>query len=213
MKKMRYEFATISLLILLNVPVMAQPVTRPSAQSASEDVPDAVVNRVRLVAERSERLKAFIAEPRSVFIGVDLIRSKGEGDREPPPLYRARHYRYSDDVTVTSLVDLESGRVVDQIEMPHVPVPLTPGEFSEARALALRDDRIAPGLRQYGDRLVVEPLMVRTGDSKDPWFGQRVVRLLFRVGRDYLSSPVVYVNLSKRVVILEEAHRGHGDMQ
>lgn len=210
----RHIATGIAPLVLLHVSAMAQPARQPIASSASEDVPDAVANRVRTIAERSERLRTFLAEPRSVFIGVDLVRTKGDGDREPPPLYRTRHYRYSDDMTVTSLIDLSAGRVVEQVEAAHVPVPLTPGELAEARTLAFSDARIAPGFREYGERLVVEPLMVRTGDPEDPWFGQRVVRLLFRVGRDYLSEPVVYVNLSKRTVIVEEAHHAnHGDDQ
>jgi hypothetical protein len=192
-------------------PVQVEP-ARPVA-TASEDVPAPVAERARSVAERSPGLRASLAQPRTVFIGVDLIRGKGE-DREPPPLHRVRHYRYADDVTVTTVVDLRTGRVTEQIEEPHAAVALSSGELDEARTLAFADRRVVEALGRARDRLVVEPLVVRTADREDPWFGRRVVRLLFRLGADYLSNPVVYVDLTRREVVVQPPHRPErGDSQ
>jgi hypothetical protein len=166
-----------------------------------------VAARARNVAEASPRLREALAGRRTVFVGVDLIRRKGEGERELPPLYRVRHYRYADDTAVTTLIDLDSGRVADQMEARNAPVPLAQSELDEARAMALADRTVAAAVAPFRERLVIEPLVVRTSDPEDSWFGRRVVRLLFRIGPDYLSSPIVYVDLSRRQVIVE---RGHG---
>jgi hypothetical protein len=183
---------------------VSQPMERPQ-QSASEDVPPAIAARARSVAESSERMRSLLAEPRTVFIGVDLIRRKGERGRDLAPYYRVQHYRYADDTTITSLVELESGRVAEQVEAQHAPVRLSEGEFAEARELALADRRVGGAISRVRD-LVIEPLVVRTSDPNDPWYGRRVVRLLFRAGADYLSSPIVYVDLSRREVIVQPGH-------
>lgn len=201
------------------------PVPR-ATESASDDVPAAVAARARTVAEGSPRLRGLLAEPRTepraearteartVFIGVDLIRRKGDGGRDLAPYYRVLHYRYADDTAITSLVDLESGRVAEQVEARHAPVRLSEGELGEARALAFGDRRVAAAIGRYMEQVVVEPLLVRTSDPNDPWFGRRVVRLLFRVGANYLSQPIVYVDLSGREVIVQPGHGpGHGDSQ
>lgn len=189
----------------------AQPPTR-TAESASEDVPAAIAERARSLVERSTLLRSALVEDRTVFVGVDLVRRKGRGDLELPPLYRVRHYRYSDDAAITSLVDLRTGRIAEQVEERHAAVPLSAAELDEARALAMRDPQVARALAPHRKAIVAEPLVVRTSDPEDPWFGRRVVRLLFRVGRAYISEPLVYVDLTRREVITERAHRpGHGE--
>ncbi len=205
---MRRSVVFALIVTVLTSPLAAQPAER----SASEDVPAALAERARNVAERSSPLQEMLVRARTIYIGVDLERRKGDGDIELPPLYRVRHYRYADDTVVTSLVEIESGRLVDQIEVAHAPAPLVEIELAEARRLALRDRRVTAGLGPGFERLTVEPLMVRTSDPRDPWYGQRIVRLLFRAGRNYLSNPIVYVNLTTKAVIVEAAHgRSRGD--
>lgn len=211
---MKLHHASLCVLLLCTsaLPASGQP-ARQGEQTASDDVPAATAQRARDVAERSAQLRSFLAEPRTIFIGVDLIRRKG-GDRELPPLYRVQHYRYADDTVITSVVDLETGRVGEQVAARNVPVRLSEGEFVEARALALADRRVTAAVSQYRERLVVEPLLVRTLDRSDPWFGRRIVRLLFRVGTNYMSRPLVYIDLTGRQVIVEEGHSPReGDRQ
>jgi hypothetical protein len=205
-------------LLVLTAPAAAQrplePAAPPSAAAGSDDVPAAIAARVRTMAETSSRLRPMaaaarpvIAEPRTAFIGVDLVRRKGDRGRDLAPYYRVQHYRYADDTTITSLVDLETGRVAEQVEARHAPVRLGDAELAEARSLALADRRVAAAVGRYMEQLLVEPLLVRTSDPNDPWYARRVVRLLFRVGADYLTEPVVYVDLTGREVIIHEAHR------
>jgi hypothetical protein len=201
----------------LSVLIAALPATARSAQdrvadSASDDVPADVAARVRTVAEGSAQLRPSLVQPRTVFIGVDLIRrkSEGEGERDLPALYRVQHYRYADDTVITSIVDLDGARVAEQTETRNAPVRLSEGELGEARTLALADPHVAAALG--GREVVVEPLVVRTSDRADPWFGRRIVRLLFRLGADYLSQPIVFVDLTRRRVIIQPGHGpAHGD--
>jgi hypothetical protein len=176
--------------------------------TASDDVPAAIAERARRVAEAAPDMRRRLVEPRTIFIGVELVRRKGDNGRELEPIYRVQHYRYADDTAIVSLVDVKSGRVRDVEEIPHAPVALTVAELAEARAMALEDRRVARALERFRDGLLVEPLVVRTSDPADPWFGRRVVRLLFRVGQDYVSDPIVFVDLTRREVIVERAHGG-----
>lgn len=211
MKMSRASACFLSFLVIA-LPAAAQPYRGREPESASDDVPAVVAERARSVAEGSARLRTYLAQPRTIFIGVDLIRRKGEGEADPPPFYRVQHYRYADDTVITSIVDLDGGRVAEQVEARNVPVRLSQGELIEARELALADRRVAEAIGQYRERLVVEPLVVRTSDRADPWFGRRVVRLLFRLGADYLSQPIVFVDLSRRQVIIQPGHRpAYGD--
>lgn len=174
--------------------------------TASDDVPLQIASRARAVAEAAPRLRSLLAGPRTVFVGVELVRRKGEEGRELSPLYRVLHYRYSDDTTIASLIDIGRGRIIEESEARHAPVALAASELGEARSLALANPRVARALEPYRDRLLVEPLVVRTSDPADPWFGRRIVRLLFRVGRDYVSDPIVFVDLTRREVVVQPAH-------
>ena len=117
------------------------------------------------------------------------------------------HYQYQGDLAILTFVNLRDRRVIRQDTIAHLPVPLSPAEFEQARELALMDSAVARELAPYRDRLVVEPLVLRTSDPNDPLAGQRVVRLLFRVGPDYLRRPIVTVNLSTREVLIEDQPR------
>lgn len=178
--------------------------------TASDDVPPTIAAQARRLAERTPQLRASLAGPRTVFIGVELVRIKDARGREAEPLYRVQHYRYPDDTVIDSLVDVRSGGVRSIEERAHAPVALSVEELGEARALALTNPRVSRSLSRFGDRIVVEPLVVRTSDPADPWFGRRIVRLLFRVGADYVADPVVFVDLTRREVIVQPPH---GDQQ
>lgn len=229
MTPLRFLLATACLSVAVSfaqAPALAQT-------SASADVAPAEAARFRAIAERSQWFRVDLAtrtrriaresmlaaqgrraDLRTVFIGVDLVDMKDEREGEPNGIYRVRHYRYVDDTTITSLIDAETGRVIEQTEAQHVAVPLSSEELADARTLALADRRVVEAVGGAADRLVVEPLVVRTSDREDRWFGRRIVRLLFRQGRDYLSEPTVYVDLTSREVMIETGHaRGHGEVQ
>ena len=190
-------------LLLATPPGVAWPQPR---EVASEDVPAAVETRARRLAEAAPRAREFLARGRTIYIGTELVREKGpEGEDVRTPRYLVTHYRYDDDTAVLTFVDVARNAVAEAREVRHLPVRLTTGELERARGLAFADGRVRAELGEFAGRVTVEPLLVRTADERDPWFGRRVVRLLFRVGPDYLTRPIVYVDLtSGRVQIGEE---------
>ena len=183
--------------------VPPRPVAR---QVASDDVPAALSRRARDLTERAAAPRRLL-EGRSIYITTEKLRVKADNGEEGRPLYQVTHYRYADDTAIVSVVDLERGEVLSQREVPHLPVMLTVEELAQARELALAQPAVREALARYPN-VTVEPLLVRVGQDRDPWFGHRVVRLLFRVNRDYLTRPIVYVDLTtSRVQIGEEAHQ------
>ena len=72
-----------------------------------------------------------------------------------------------------------------------------------AERLALADERVK-ALLGHRPGLVVEQMVIRGTPPGSPGHGQRIVRLLFKVGRDYLSRPVVFVDLTEASVSIED---------
>jgi hypothetical protein len=112
------------------------------------------------------------------------------------------HYRYQGDTAITSIVDISASRVLDVRETANIPVPLARAEFEQARELALADPAVQAALGTNRGNVVVEPLLLHTASREDPLYAHRVVRLLFRMGRDYLESPIVHVDLTTRRVLI-----------
>jgi hypothetical protein len=176
---------------------------------------DAATREFRLTAaERQTAIRAaeqaiterqFRAEGPLYLVDAELVRGKAEGEQERASrLALITHYRYSGDVAIRTLVDAGSGRVLETEAIPHLPVPLAKEEFDRARELALADPRVRETLGAEASRLRAEALVVRTADERDSIFGHRVVRLLFRRGQDYLTRPIVLVDLTAGRVLLEE---------
>lgn len=171
---------------------------------ASDDVPDSVAQKARLLAEKHPPLLESLQKARVVYIGTELLRRKTEdGEEYPTKIYRVIHYRYDDDTAIHSEVSLVDAAVLDQREIPHLPTPLTQEELDTASALAMKDRRVREALGKDVDRVEVEALVIRAASDEDPWFGRRVVQLLFRVGRDYRHSPRVIVDLTNSTVLVE----------
>ncbi len=109
-------------------------------------------------------------------------------------------YRYFDDFTVFSTVNLETGRVVNVQAAQHMPTPLSDAEFDEAVAVA-RDnsDEVKKLYEQFGDQLKVYPQFSQFTVKDDPRL-HRVVHLNYRIGKHDLSYPRPQVNLTSREV-------------
>jgi hypothetical protein len=113
------------------------------------------------------------------------------------------HYRYRTDETILSVVDLATGKVLEVEKHAHLPTPLAPEEFDEAKALAFKNDDVKKALHGYADKLRVSFLMPRPARG-DPAFGHRRVQLLFEVGGHFLMSPRVTVDLTEGKVAVEK---------
>lgn len=190
----------IALLLATAIPLdaAAQQGLSPAEREAARAIADSLLRRGGPLAERQ------------VFaVRVELYRDKEREEEEEGGARRAlvTHYQYQGDLAILTYVDLRTREAFRQDTIAHLPVPLAPEELAEARKLAVADSTVARALAPYGERVVVEPLVLRTSDPSDPLSGQRVVRLLFRVGADYLRRPIVTVNLSTREVLIEAEAR------
>ena len=129
----------------------------------------------------------------------DGEKGKGKG-RAPGPLAVVTWYRYFDDITVFSTVDLGTGKVVDVEAAQHLRTPLSNSEFEEAQELAReKSDEVKRLHEKFGKQLTVYPQFSQFTLEDDPRVN-RVVHLTYRVGKRDLSYPRPQVNLTTRKV-------------
>jgi hypothetical protein len=86
-------------------------------------------------------------------------------------------------------------------------VPMTDAELQRAAKLADANADVRRALSDQREQPVVEGLRIVTTDKSDPCYAQRCVRLLYRFGSDYMSEPIVVVNLSKGSVQIQRRKR------
>lgn len=153
------------------------------------------------IASQTDTLRAFAGGERVYLTEVEFFRDKDEVGGEARRAL-VSHYRYRGDVTLLTEVDLKSRSVVRQESLAHVPTPLSNEEFERAKQLALADPEVLQAIAAHRNRLKIEPLVSRASEG-DSLYGHRVVRLLFRVGVDYLTRPIVHVDLTAGRVLTE----------
>jgi hypothetical protein len=109
-------------------------------------------------------------------------------------------YRYFDDITVFSTVDLAKRKVVAVEAVQHLRTPLSESEFDEAQELAReRSDEVKQLHERFGKELSAYPQFSQYTLQDDPRVN-RVVHLTYRVGKRDLSYPRPEVNLTTRKV-------------
>jgi|CXWL01.1.fsa_nt_gi hypothetical protein len=194
---MRTLLGTVMLVALIAAtPVRAQEdIPAPLAPLSDAEREQATAAASRAIVDRSLR-----AEGPLVLVAVEPIRSK---DRLDQRLAVATYYRYRGDLTISTTVDLGDGSVVNVTSETGIPAPLAKEELDRARELALADRRVQAAIPDRTG-LVVEGLLLRAASRRDPYYGKRAVRLLFKQGDQYLSEPVVEVDLTSGKVIVDE---------
>jgi hypothetical protein len=116
------------------------------------------------------------------------------------PLAIVTSYRYFDDITVFSTVDLETNRVVRVEAAQHLRTPLSQTEFDEAKEMARdKSAEVKELYERFGDQLSVYPQFSQFTIKDDPRV-HRVVHLTYRVGKRDLSYPRPQVDLTLRAV-------------
>ncbi|MFO0892722.1 MAG: hypothetical protein U0790_26715 [Isosphaeraceae bacterium] len=131
---------------------------------------------------------------------------KGQGQarenppRKPGPFAVVTAYRYFDDITVFSTIDLGTGRVVDVQAAQHLRSALSDEEFEEAKAMAReRSGPVKELYARFGDKLTAYPQFSQSTVKGDPRI-HRVIHLTYRVGTRDLSYPRPVVDLTTRSV-------------
>jgi hypothetical protein len=163
------------------------------AQTPAAPLNEAERKAAASLAEQALKGRLLWAPRDFYLIDVELLRDK---EAETSRRALVTHFRYEGDLAILSVVDLDARQVVRVETRPHQAVGLAEEELRRAEQLALQDPRVAEALGDARAKVRVEALVIRTGDEKDPYFGHRVVRLLFKLGADYLASPVVNVDLT-----------------
>jgi len=121
---------------------------------------------------------------------------QAEKETRPGTLAIVTSYRYFDDITVFSTVDLATGRVVKVEAAQHLRTPLSEAEFDEAKELARsKSDELKRLYERFGDQLSVYPQFSQYSLKDDPRV-HRVVHLTYRVGKRDLSYPRPQVDLT-----------------
>jgi hypothetical protein len=164
---------------------------------------------VRIAAESLDELREKVpaarqpgAERREYIVSVVRL-----DDKTPPPKDDAASpkavvttYRYLDDTTIYSTVDLATGRTVEVSTAQHMPTPLSDGEFEAAKALAReRSDEVKALYEKFGKRIEVYAQFSQY-TPKDEERVHRVVLILYRVDKRDLSAPRPMVDLTTRQV-------------
>ncbi len=111
-------------------------------------------------------------------------------------------YRYFDDATIYTTVDLESGEALEVETAQHMPTPLSDGEYEAAKKLAREKSEEVKALHEkFGKRLEAYAQFsqyVPDGETRV----HRVVIILYRVDKRDLSAPRPVVDLTTREVTI-----------
>jgi hypothetical protein len=138
---------------------------------------------------------------------IEKEKEKEQAKDKPAPKAKSPRavvtsYRYFDDITVFSIIDLGTGRVVDVQAVQHLRTPLSDDEFEEAQVLAREKiDQVKQLYDRFGEDIRVDPQFSQFNVKDDPRV-HRVVHLTYRVGKRELSYPRPQVNLTTREVEL-----------
>lgn len=159
----------------------------------------------KAIAERALTEKKLTS---AYFVQAEVSRDKmAEQEGRAERKVVVTHYQIEGDLTILTTVNLAKN-IAESVEtIPHLPTPLSEEEFKMAREMGLADSKVKEALAKDIERVKVEALILRTVAKDDPIFGHRVVRLLFRIDRNYLNEPVVMVDLTTKKVIIENARR------
>jgi hypothetical protein len=154
------------------------------------------------------------ADRREYVVNVELLNAKDDeppadekakaeaAPRKPGPRAVVTSYRYFDDLTVFSTIDLETGKVVDVQAAEHIPTPLSDGEYEEAIELGReKSEEVQRLYDRFGKELTVYPQFSQFV-VKDDARRHRVVHLNYRVGKRDLSYPRPQVDLTIREVVV-----------
>ncbi len=202
----------------------AQGPNRPRPGLTARQTKDAVElakGAMRELRKKTEGALSRDADRREYIVGVELVvdkeaaqRKQAETPKTKPadneaegaqtegqgPRAVVTSYRYFDDITVFSTIDLATGKVVDVQAAQLIRTPLSEADFVEAQALArVRNDVVKQLYEKYGDSVSVYPQFSQYTRNDDPRV-HRVVHLTYRVGKRDLSYPRPQIDLTTRQV-------------
>lgn len=112
-------------------------------------------------------------------------------------------YQYEGNLTVNRLVDLTSGRVVEEDRIESGGAPFTNVEREYALQLLMADERIRRLIEPLQGQAQFNLLLSTTPDPNNPLYGKRVVNVIIDTPEGYLTEvPRISVNLTDAAVVI-----------
>jgi hypothetical protein len=182
---------------------------RAQGDQAIEPLPPFVLTaqEIQLTRALAEEKLAIIPEPshpldRTCFIKIDLLPdSQAETQQRQVMVH---HYRYRDDVTILTMVDLNRAEVLSVENKAHYPTALCQEELARAERLTRADARVKSILDARSTPVFFEGRPQQITDQADPRFDHRLVLWSLRSDGGYLTGPRVLVDLTTETVIVND---------
>lgn len=112
-------------------------------------------------------------------------------------------YQYENNLTINRLVDLNSGRVVEEDRIQNGGARFTNVEQQYARQLLMQDERVRRLVEPLQGRESYNFLLTTTPDPNNPLYGKRVVNVLISTPEGYLTEvPRISINLTDAAVVV-----------
>ena len=216
----------LSLLFLVIVTARAQEITRPVTALQERRALDPLTGDEHAVAERiarsDARVKELLGEAGVRLVSVTPVLIKTDAPEKTNVALRQIEvvlFRPQGEVGARVVVDLHQNGVVAVNRLASDQVPFTNDDLADAFQLALREPQVQRALGPEAQTFhiqgqrnappaeasehVVSGLPIRSSDPKNPCSKHRCLQLFFRRGTDFLSEPVVTVDLTAKHVSVE----------
>ena len=143
-------------------------------------------------SERNSPNRVVVTDVQAV--GVDKVNER---------LAVVTSYQYEGNITINRLVDLNSGRVVEEDRIQNGGARFTNVEQQYARELLMGDERVRRLIEPLQGRESFNFLLTTTPDPNNPLFGKRVVNVLISTPEGYLTEiPRISINLTDAAVVV-----------
>ena len=213
----------LSLIFLVTTSARAQEIAR-QAQGERRAL-DPLTGDEQALAERIARndpkVKELLGETGIRLVSATPVLIKTDSPEKTNVAQRQIEivlFRPQGEVGARVIVNLQQNRVAAVARLASDQVPFTNDDLEDAFQLALRDPEVlkalGPAAQTFRPRTgppgpgaaenTVGGLPVRSPDPKDPCSTHRCLRLTFRRGTDYLSQPIVTVDLTAKHVYVEK---------
>jgi hypothetical protein len=206
----------------------AQEISRPPQAASERRALDPLTGDEQAAAERIARsdakVKELLGETGVRLVSATPVLIKTESPERFDVASRQIEvvlFRPQGEVGARVVVNLQRNAVVEVSRLASDQVPFTNDDLADAFQLAMRDAEVlkalGPEARTFRPRTgppgpagtaapqnTVGGLPVRSPDPNDPCSTHRCLRLTFRRGTDYLSEPIVVVDLTAKHVSVEK---------
>ncbi len=177
------------------------------------------------IARGDNRVKEIFGEREVRLVSATPVLIKQGGSPEKIDVHQrvieVVLFRPEPEIGARVLVNLAQNSVANVERLDSRQVPFTPDDLKDAFQLALREPQVqkalgseAQSFHVQGQRNappaeasenLVSGLPLRSSDPKDPCSKHRCLQLFFRRGTDFLSEPVVTVDLTAKHVSAERS--------